>query len=67
MLGFDEPTRLRIIQRFLEDIEPHKPTEVQALRAQLGGAIARPTVTVNNNRNADRLNEMLETIDSAIT
>ncbi len=47
LLGFDEPTRLRIIQRFLEEIEPHKPTEVQALRAQLGGTIARPTVTVN--------------------
>lgn len=68
MLGFDEPTRLRIIQRFLEEIEPHKPTEVQALRTQLGGTVARPTVTVNNNLwNADRLNEMLETIDSAIT
>ena len=68
LLGFDEPTRLRIIQRFLEEIEPHKPTEVQTLRAQLGGNVTRPTVTVNDNLwNADKLNQILETIDEAIT
>lgn len=65
---FDEDRRLRIIQRILDDVEPHQPARVRELRAILGGAVPGPAAEISSDAwNADRLARALDDIDDSIS
>lgn len=67
-LGLDEPVRLRVFESILNDVEPHTPEKVGALRALLGGIAPGPTAAVPDDAwRANRLNAYLSEIDSSIS
>lgn len=66
-LELPDYSRIQLLHRIIEDVEPHVPEKAQALRTLLGGAVLGPTVEVNADAwNADRLNRILREIDDSI-
>jgi hypothetical protein len=68
LLGFDEDVRIRLLQIFLSDLEPHSPEKVSELRGLIGGKAYAPMAMVPSDAwNADRLNSHLNDIDASIS
>lgn len=67
LLGFDEATRVALVNSVLNDLDESVATKAGELRAILGGAIAGPVAVVpDHGWNAGRLNQYLQDIDHCI-
>jgi hypothetical protein len=67
LLGFDEDTRVRLLNSILAEVEVYGGEKVRDLRGLMGGKAFAPTVIVPVAAwSADRLNEYLTEIDSCI-
>lgn len=68
LLGFDEDTRIRLLNSILSDVEGCGGEKAAELRGRLGGKALAPTAVVPPAAwSADRLNEYLTEIDSSIS
>lgn len=67
-LSFSESRRISILNRILSEIGAEKRGEVQEIRSLLHGSSLKPSAVIPQDLwNADKLNEILETIDYAIS
>ena len=67
LMEFDEQTRTKIVQRFLAEIKPFRLNDVCRLEQLLNGNSVMLKVMVNEDLwNADRLNKLIEAIDTSI-
>lgn len=68
LMGFDDISRLRIINGILSDIQTFEPEKVAELKNELGGIATIPSPDISKEIwNADRLNQYLNEIDIRIS
>ncbi|BCL90890.1 hypothetical protein ACNRBV_22845 [Ralstonia pseudosolanacearum] len=68
LMTFEEQQRLQLFRLFMDDLAPHAPNEIDAIKAIVfGGGFAVPTTIVPLDLwNSDKLNTSLRDIDNAI-